>query len=250
MPAGRLRPARRASLPAALVLVAVTTTVACEPVDEPLPDVVDDAARDRDESGAEAVGSPAEEVPGDLAGLTERTAPEAERWQPDPRPAEAAVRLHDGRWRSASVTYVAAEADSALVVRVDDDGLATERISFHTLGLDPLPHEALEGFPAMTDLVAPADLAAAAEERFDECDAAEPAVEVRLATGAPATWEGDGWAQEPRWRAAVTNEEGRGVRLDAVTAEPDGEQRCVDAVVPTEPGGDPPSGQVGGPGGE
>lgn len=229
-------------------MLAVAALAACQPVEEPLPEADGDPSPAPGDA-EDAVGAPDETVPGDLAGLLARTGPEAERWQAGARPAEATVGLDEGEWTQASVTYVAADADSALVVVVDGDGLATERISFASLGLEPLPEAAVADLPPLADLTAPTALAAAAEEHFADCDATPPADEVRLATGAPATWDGDRWAQSPQWRAVVTGAEGLGVRLDAAEVEPAGDEPCVDAALPHAPdsgrGDDEPAGGPG-----
>lgn len=209
-------------------LLAVGALAACQPVEEPLPDPAEEPAPDAE--GEAVLGAPDDEMPADLGELRERTAPEAERWQPDPRPVEVTVALAGGEWRAASVTYAAAGADSVLVVRVDGEGVATERVNFEPLGLQPLPTEAVADLPPLEGLAAPTDLAAAAESSFPDCDAEQPADEVRLATGAPASWEGEGWAQPPRWEAVVTDGAGLGVRLDAERAEPVGGDRCVEAL--------------------
>lgn len=205
--------------------------LACEPVDEPLPDPGADTSSEADGNAeAEALGAPEDDMPGELGQLVERTAPEAERWQPDPRPAEATVTLDGAQWRGASVTYAAAEADSMLVVRVDHDGLSTERINFEPIGLEPIPTEALADLPPLSGVGAPEELAAAAEDRLVACGAEPPAEQVRLATGAPASWEGDEWAQPPRWEAVVTDAAGVGTRVDADTGEPVGDEPCVEST--------------------
>lgn len=217
----------------------VTLLLGCEPMDEPLPDPGEEPRPDADAAGdadAEALGAPVDDMPGELDELVERTRPEAARWQPDPRPAEATITLDGADWRGASVTYAAADADSMLVVRLDGDGLSTERINFEPIGLEPIPAGALADLPPLDDVSPPAELAAAAEDPLSGCGADPPAEQVRLATGAPASWEGGAWAQPPRWEAVVTDADGRGVRLDAATAEPVGDDGCVDAPV-SEGGG-------------
>lgn len=218
------RPVTRWAWLAALLVVA-TGAAGCQPFDdEPPPDAVGTQTPDGD---AAAVGAPDAGVPGDLAGLVARTKPEASRWQPQPQPAEAVIELDGASWRAASVTYVAAGAESVLVVRVEPDGLSTQRVNFEPLGLEPIPADALADLPPLGQVSPPAGLVGAAEAEFGACDAEPPAAEIRLATGAPASWEGDGWAQEPRWRAVVTDAEGVGVRLDAVSADVVDEDRCV-----------------------
>jgi hypothetical protein len=219
------RPATRWATLAALVVLA-TAVSGCQLFqDEPLPDQVAPPTPPRGDD--QAVGAPDAGVPGDLSALVERTKPEASRWQPDPQPAETVVELASDGWRAASVTYAAAGAESVLVVRVDEDGLSTQRVNFQPLGLAPLPADAVADLPPLDRVGEPDELVAAAEAQFAACDAEAPAVEIRLATGAPASWEGDGWAQQPRWRAVITDRDGRGVRLDARSGEPAADDRCV-----------------------
>lgn len=218
------RPATRWAWLAALLVVA-TGVVGCQVFDdEPLPETVGTRTPG---GGGPAVGAPDSGVPSDLAGLVARTKPEASRWQPQPQPAEAVIELDGASWRAASVTYVAAGAESVLVVRVEPGGLSTQRVNFEPLGLEPIPADALADLPPLGQVSPPAELVTVAEAEFGACDAERPAAEIRLATGAPASWEGDGWAQEPRWRAVVTDAEGVGVRLDAVSAEVVTDDRCV-----------------------
>lgn len=223
---------------ATLLTVALGMLVlACEPVDEPLPDPGEEAHSEADGNPeAEALGAPEDDMPDELGQLVERTTPEAERWQPDPRPAEATVTLDGAQWRGASVTYAAAEADSMLVVRVDDEGLSTERINFEPIGLEPIPAGALADLPPLSDVGAPEELAAAVEDRLSECGAEPPVAQVRLATGAPASWEDGAWAQPPRWEAVVTDAAGVGTRVDADTGEPVGDDPCVESTVPDTEG--------------
>lgn len=230
----RPQPTSSRRVPATLLAAALgMLLLACEPVDEPLPDPGEDT---RSEAGgdteAEALGAPEDDMPGELGQLVERTAPEAERWQPEPRPAEATVTLDGAQWRGASVTYAAAEADSMLVVRVDDDGLSTERINFEPIGLEPIPAGALADLPPLSGVGAPEELAAAVEDRLAECGGEPPVAQVRLATGAPASWEDGEWAQPPRWEAVVTDAAGVGTRVDADTGEPVGDDPCVESTVP------------------
>lgn len=221
---------------AALTVALAVLLLGCEPVDEPLPDPGEEAHSDGDGGAeAEALGAPADDVPGGLDQLVERTRPEAARWQPDPRPAEATITLDGAEWRGASVTYAAADADSMLVVRLDGSGLSTERINFEPIGLEPIPADALAQLPPLADVSPPEALAVAAEDRLSECGAEPPAKEVRLATGAPASWEEGGWAQPPRWEAVITDAGGRGVRLDAATGDPVEDRGCVEARVPEDP---------------
>lgn len=217
---------------AALTVALAVPLLGCEPVDEPLPDPGEEADANASGASPDALGAPADDVPGELDQLVERTRPEAARWQPEPRPAEATITLDGTDWQGASVTYAAANADSMLVVRLDGGGVSTERINFEPIGLEPIPPEALADLPSLDEVSPPEKLAAAAEERLSECGAQPPAEQVRLATGAPASWEGGAWAQPPRWEAVVTDADGRGVRLDAVSAEPIGDGGCVDASVP------------------
>lgn len=210
-----------------------TLLLACEPVDEPLPDPGEGAHPEvEDGAEAEALGAPEGGVPGELGQLVARTAPEAERWQPDPRPAEATVTLDGAQWRAASVTYAAAEADSMLVVRIDGSGLSTERINFEPIGLEPIPAAALADLPPLSGVSAPEELAAAVEDRLAECGGEPPVAQVRLATGAPASWEDGEWAQPPRWEAVITDAAGVGTRVDAATGEPVGAEPCVESTVP------------------
>lgn len=227
---------RRVAATVAVVALAVMV-LGCEPVDEPLPAPGEQPEVEaRDDADAEVLGAPEEDMPGDLDQLVERTEPEASRWQPDPRPAEAAVTLDGERWREASVTYAAAEADSMLVVRVNVGGVSTERINFEPIGLEPLPTDAIADLPPLERVSAPVDLAAAAEDRFSACGAESPAQQVRLATGVPASWEGDGWAQPPRWEAVVTDAAGMGVRLEAATGDPVDDDSCIETTVPEDGG--------------
>lgn len=215
-----------------VLVVAAGATSGCQLFDdEPLSGDVDSATPG---AGGAPVGAPDEGVPGDLSALVARTTPEATRWQPQPRPAEAVVELGDQRWRAASVTYAAAGAESVLVVRVDGGGVSTQRVNFQPLGLEPIPADAITDLPPLQGVGALDELVAAAEAQFPACDAEGPAVEVRLATGAPASWEGDAWAQPPRWRAVVSDGQGVGVRLDAERAEPVAEDRCVDTGAPSQ----------------
>lgn len=219
---------------ATLLTVALgTLLLACEPVGEPLPDPGEGAHPEADGGAeAEALGAPEDGVPGELSQLVARTAPEAERWQPDPRPAEATVTLDGPQWRAASVTYAAAEADSMLVVRIDGSGVSTERINFEPIGLEPIPAGALADLPPLSGVSAPEELAAAVEDRLSECGGEPPVEEVRLATGAPASWEDGKWAQPPRWEAVITDAAGVGTRVDAATGEPVGDEPCVESTVP------------------
>lgn len=218
----------RSMRPRLLCLAAVAALMACQPVDEPLPDEAGEAATS-DDGADEPVGGPEEGMPDDIGALLERTEPEAARWQSDPRPAEVTVDLAEQGWAAAAVTYVAAEADSALTVQVQEDGASTERLSFEPLGLEPISAQGVEQLPPLSELdAAPERLAEVAEEHFDDCDADTPARRVRLATGAPAAWQDGRWAQTPRWRAVVTDENGAGVAVDPGTGDVD-EQGCVSA---------------------
>jgi hypothetical protein len=183
--------------------------VACQPAGEPALDPADGAVGQSVE-GEDAVGAPARGMPGTLAGLVERGRVPAQEWQPDPRLVEVWVALdEEQRPARANLTYVAADADRLLVVRVDGDGVSLEQPTLRTLQLAEVSAAGLDAIPELPDgVLDPTALAEAAEPALDECDLSAPVRTVVYATGAPMSWDGQRWTAEPQWTANLLVEDG------------------------------------------
>lgn len=197
---------------AAAVLTALLVT-ACQPAGAPAPGPTTLAS----EAG---LGAPPAGMPQSLDALLERTEPAALEWQDDPRLAELTVDVaEDGRWIAARALYLAADADRSLSLRLSAGGLAQQRPTLATLGLEPVSGEGLEAVPPLPDDAAePTALLAAAQPLMGDCGATPPATQVLYATGAPVSWDGTAWSVPPEWTATVLDGEASGVVLDPTGA--------------------------------
>ncbi|QBI18904.1 hypothetical protein ER308_04650 [Egibacter rhizosphaerae] len=185
-----------------LLAVLFVAVAACEPAESEDPlDGAENGAGDADES-----------VPSTLSGLQEVAGPAAEEWNNDARLAELHADLGEDDVESARLTYVAPGATSLLHVDVSEAGVGSNTATLETIGLDPVPEEALTEVPDLDDAMDPAETAAAGEPALSECGhgAAE---EVRYMSGAPEGWDGDTWRVDPQWRVMLLVGEG-GVVFD------------------------------------
>ncbi|MDP8969162.1 MAG: hypothetical protein M3N52_01360, partial [Actinomycetota bacterium] len=121
-------------------------------------------------------------------------------------------------WTEARLTYLAAEADRFLTVQLRPTGGVQERPTLATLGLKPVSARGLQQLPPMpTNAREPAALARAARSALIECGVDQPTRGVLYATGAPASWDGQRWADPPVWTATVTGPKDSGVVVDPVS---------------------------------
>jgi hypothetical protein len=191
---------------------------ACQPVDRL--DLDDESAPEDTATGPGASGLPAT-----LDELVERGDALAREWQREPVLAELAVSLDGERWKRARLLYLAGDADRFLSLRLEPDRVSQERVTLETLGLEPVPREALAAVPDLpAGTLAPAELVEAAQPHLDGCLEGPPS-EVIYDTGAPATWEGEAWADPPVWSATLWHASaegggGQGRRVDPTTGEP------------------------------
>jgi hypothetical protein len=197
---------------------------ACEPTDD----------RALNEPPPDPPGEPAPDVVGRPDGTGLSTLPEllahsdqlAGEWQPAPVLAEILVRLADREWAGAHLLYLAAEADRFLAVRLTADGVAQERPTLATLGLEAIGEEGIAAIPPFPgDVIEPRDLADAAEDALRGCGFGW-AEAVLYATGAPAAWDGQAWAEPPGWTATVLAVDGA-VTVDPRTGDADPQRPCV-----------------------
>lgn len=181
-------------------------------------------------------GAPPDGTPGTLTGILARGDDTAITWQEAPRPVEVAVDLAGGRPVRAAVTYLAADADRFLEVRIDDDGIGEDRPTLGTLGLLPVTAAGMEELPEPGgELLDPVALAEAAVPAVADCGGGEPTA-VTYDTGAPYGWDGTTWASAPTWGAtvaAVTQDGARtGARVDPATGTAVGEDACFTLPAP------------------
>ena len=195
-----------------VVVLLSVALVACQPTIGPL-------TSDPTEQGSARprLGAPdADGVPQSLPELLTLVEPEAVEWQDDPRLVQIEVELADeGTWASTAATYIAAEADRLLELKLTPDGLAEQRLTLSTLQLQPVPDEAVQAVPELPERAQePADLAGVGD--VSACLGARAAT-VLYATGAPFAWDGEQWTTEPSWSATVRAEEGPAAVVDPVS---------------------------------
>lgn len=204
----------------AAAAVAAAVLVACQPADDP--ELGQGSETDPTEGPADDRAD--EEAPETLDELLDRASDEAARWHEQPLLAELRVEFgEDQQWAEAYATYVAPQAEQLLVVEWAGEGRAERRPRLAGLGLSALPKEALAGIPPLPeDARAPGKLAGTAAELLAECGVDDVPTAVLYASGAPDAWDPEAgqWSQPPEWTVTVTNEEGSGVTLHPVTAEP------------------------------
>jgi hypothetical protein len=190
--------------------------VSCQPAGGPALGPADEAAGQAVE-GEDAVGAPARGMPTTVSGMTERARVPAQEWQPDPVLSELWVALDDeGRPAQARLTYLAADADRFLVVRLDGDGVSQQQPTLGTLQLAEVSAAGVDAIPELPeDVVEPVALADAAAPALDECALSPPVRTVVYTTGAPMSWDGQRWTAPPEWTANVLVE-GGGTVLDPV----------------------------------
>lgn len=208
---------------AALPLLLLT---ACQPVDDGLPSSDDSAegAVGRPGPGAPEVDS---RMPEDLPMLLAEHAGTAAQWQDGAIPVEIVAELEAGGWVSATVVYLAPDADRFLVITVDGEGTDQQRPTLETLGVEPVPEPALAEVPPLPQRArSPEALAEGARPALEGCGTDDDPVTVLYMTGAPATWDGSTWTEPPAWTATVSTAEGAGAVVDPVTVEPVG-RGCV-----------------------
>lgn len=203
---------------AALVLAAMA--VACQPAGGPAA-VSPTQGTDGPRLGAPDVGG----VPQTLTDVLREAQPRAQRWQDEPVLAEVTIDVDDGgRWSATEAVFVAGDADRLLTVRASADGVVDQQTTFATLGLTPVPSDAVEEIPPFPDdALDPESLVTAAGDVVRDCLGGRPNTVV-YATGAPFAWDGTRWTERPVWTARLTADDSAAV-LDAVTG--DGAS-CVD----------------------
>lgn len=206
------------------VVVVGLAPLACQPVDE-LEEVGGPSTEADGVEEANRRGAPLRGEPGSVAEAIDRAQTEAAQWQDGARLAEVFVDLaDDGDFAAVRLTYLAPDAERLLAIRVDEDGTSQERPSLDTFGLAAMPGSALEELPPLPEGARePSDLLAAAEDALAHCEAPNP-TQVLYATEAPQAWDPDSqvWTTELDWTVTVSDEDGAGVVLDPVTAEPAG----------------------------
>ena len=197
--------------------ICAVALAACQPVDD------DVGFDEQSPAPADADGSSS-----DLDRLLERTQAAADEWDADARLVELSLTLDEDGPSSGRATYVGPDAARLLVVDVSGDSVEEQQPTAETLGFEPVPGDALQEVPEPPDdLVEPGQWPESVDDALDECEVDEPR-EVLYATGAPAAWDGSAWADEPRWRVTVLDDEGQGAVLDhdgAPRAEP-----CIDVT--------------------
>lgn len=213
----------------AMATVAVTALAACQPVE------VGGAATATTTTApvtgsSPGRGAPDRQTPTTFAGILDRALQTALTWQDAPQPAEIIVELGPDRPSAADVTYLAADADRLLTVRITDDGIVERRPTLGALDLLPISTPGMEELPPPPEgVLDPLALAAAAGQPLSDCgvDPGAGTVEVGYATGAPYAWDGSRWADPPAWTATVTivSSDGArsGVPTDPVTGLPAGD---------------------------
>ncbi|CAN5480092.1 hypothetical protein BH23ACT7_BH23ACT7_18720 [soil metagenome] len=176
-------------------------------------------------------GRPRTDFPATLAELSRLGGMTAAEWQEDPRLADAAVELApDGAWASARLTYLAADADRFLTLRMEPGSTSQQRPTLGGLGLTAVGGEALEAVPPLPDdTLEPADLAAAAAPVLERCGASGAVTTVLYATGAPAIWDGQSWTVDPQWRATVATGSG-GAAVDPRTGAAVLDDPCLEPL--------------------
>lgn len=212
-------------------VVAVTLLLAaCQPSGGPAADGTppESVATTVDRRGAPSTG-----VPQNLTDLVARGDETAVTWQDEPTLAEIAVTLDtDGRWESARLLYLAAEADRYLSLQLSPDGLAEQRpLLESTLQLQPVPAAGLEQVPPLPDgTLDPLPLAEAAADALAACGVEGAVVDVLYASGAPFSWDAgtQTWRAVPEWTATLTDDAGFGVAVDPVSGAPDDDDACLE----------------------
>ena len=194
--------------------------VACQPVDDPDLDEDDPGG----ESPAEPVGAPAHTLPDSLDSLLAELRTTAAQWQADPVVAEVVVELEEGQWTSATVTYLAADADRFLLLRSGQEGTTEERPTLEGFELAPVDAAGVTAIPGPGELLDPDELGEAAAEVLEACGVGEP-TSVVYASGAPAAWDGERWTEAPRWRATVAGE--AAALIDATSGTPAASDPCL-----------------------
>lgn len=203
---------------AVALCLSLTLLVSCQPAGGP-----SGGATQQPSAGptGRALGAPAAGMPASLSELLDRGHRIAEEWQDEPVLAEVEVQLDDqGRWTSARLQYLAAEADRFLALTTAGSGFSQELPSLGGLQLQPVPGAALDELPPFPDDAVAPD-AAAEGEAAGECGA-QGAVTVLYTTGAPYAWDGTAWSEAPQWRATVAAADGTGARLDIRSGAPQG----------------------------
>lgn len=207
------------------VLVTAVLTLGitgCQPAGDPA------VLEEPDAAGDEVAAPPP--LPSTLAGLLAETDAVAAEWQKATRVVEALVDLTpELEPARARVTYLAAEADRFLTVEVGEQGPTQERPTLATLGIDAIDADGVAAIPSLPPQAQEADALADAAVPVLEACGFDTAVETVLyASGAPAGWDGDRWADDPEWTAIARSSGGGAVALDPVDATPDADP-CVGA---------------------
>jgi len=208
---------------AAALLVAVA---ACEPV-VPGARRGDDPSAAAPGGSAEAeLGAPVRETPQTVVGAVQRATPTAQAWQQDPVPVELSARLDGGRVRTVEVVFLAAEADRFSTVSLEGEVVTDVTTTLSTIEVEAVTAAGIDEVPDLPDdLLDPGALVQAAAGELAACDIdPQGALTVRYSTGAPYGWEGESWADDLEWTAAVTAgfDQVRVLPLDAASGEPRG----------------------------
>lgn len=161
------------------------------------------------------VGAPASGVPDTLAALLERAGSSAAEWQAEARPVAVFAGLADGVVQRAQVTYLAPDADRFMVITVSPDGASQERPTLGTLALEAVDAPGMEQVPALPEgALDPFPLVAAAADALAACGIGGDPDAVLYATGAPAAWDGQSWAEQPAWTATIRSGDEGAVQVD------------------------------------
>jgi hypothetical protein len=215
-------PRRVSRLPAvAVLLVALLLLGACQPVDSELgTGVVEDDVPTGEAGPARGAPTAGSALPDDLGALLAEHAGSAAQWQGGATPVEVVATLDGDRWVAASITYLAPDADRFLLISTGPEGTNQQRPTLATLSLEPVPDVALADVPPLPELAQPpVVLVEDAAAALEGCDAGDDVAVVVYATGAPASWDGERWTEEPAWTAVLSTEDGQGAVVDPVTGE-------------------------------
>lgn len=211
------------SLVAAGTLAVLAAAAGCQPVESEVPPAEDVPAGAIDGDGGTGTAGDTGTLPSDVPTLLADLEQTAAEWQPETVIVEVAIALDGERWREASVTYLAPDADRMLLVQADAEGTRQQRPTLETLDLEPVAAAGLAEVPPLpAGLLEPRALVEGAGEALEECSTGEVR-SVLYSSGAPAAWDGAAWTEPPAWAATLAGPDG-GLVVDPVTADalPDG----------------------------
>ena len=185
--------------------------VACQPADDnPLDEPADAGV----------------EVPDGLDELEGMAAEVVEDWDASAVLTEVQAELaDDGEVEAGRLTYTGPGSATVLLVDVGPDAVTSSTATLETLGLEPVPAEALADVPAL-DAPDPVEVAAEAGPALAECGHGSPR-EVRYTSGAPEAWDGSRWRAELVWAVNVLGDGGGVVYGDPAAVGSD-DATCVD----------------------